>query len=157
MAGVPWCTSSSTLARSIDLASAETAVAVAVTAGVGHFVYVSVAQPAPVTREYVAARRQAEEAIRAAGLNAPILRPWYVLGPGRPWPLAFVPVFWILERFPRTRESARRLGLVTLPQMVATLAQAVERPAAGIRIVEVPEIRRASLTPPGSNRTTAAR
>lgn len=130
--------------RSIDLESAKAGVEAAVAARVGHFVYVSVAHPAPVMREYIAARSEAEDTIRAAGLNATILRPWYVLGPGRRWPLALVPVYWILERVPGTRESARRLGLVTLPQMVAALAQAVEHPAHGIRIVEVPEIRRAA-------------
>ena len=127
--------------RSIDLASALEAVRAASAAGVRHFVYVSVAHPAPVMREYIAARSEGEAAIRAAGLHATILRPWYVLGPGRRWPLALVPVYWLLERVPSTRESARRLGLVTLEQMVASLANAVEHPATGVRVVEVPEIR----------------
>ena len=127
--------------RSIDLASALEAVGAASAACVRHFVYVSVAHPAPVMREYIAARSEGEAAIRAAGLNATILRPWYVLGPGRRWPLALVPVYWLLERVPSTRESARRLGLVTLEQMVASLANAVEHPATGVRVVEVPEIR----------------
>jgi len=39
------------------------------------------------------------------------------------------------------RDSARRLGLVTLRQMVVALRDAVENPGDGIRIVEVPEIR----------------
>ena len=127
--------------RTVDLISAKASVAAAVAAGIRHFVYVSVAHPAPVMREYIAARSEAEETIRAAGLNATILRPWYVLGPGRRWPLLLVPAYWILERLPSTRETARRLGLVTLPQMVAALVRAVENPAQGIRIVEVPEIR----------------
>ena len=42
-----------------------------------------------------------------------------------------------------TRASARRLGLVTLKQMIAALAAAVECKPAGLRIVEVPEIRQA--------------
>lgn len=129
--------------RSIDLVSAKAAVAAATFGGIRHFVYVSVAHPAPVMRDYIAARTEAEEAIRASGLNATIVRPWYVLGPGRRWPLALAPFYWVLQRLPSTRDSALRLGLVTLPQMVATLAGAVERPASGIRVVEVPEIRRA--------------
>ena len=92
-------------------------------------------------REYIAARIEAEQAIRDAALNATILRPWYVLGPGRRWPLVILPVYWMLEALPPTRESARRLGLVTLPQMIGALASAVENPARGVRIVEVPEIR----------------
>ena len=41
-----------------------------------------------------------------------------------------------------TRDSARRLGLVTLPQIVAALVDAVEHPPAVERIMEVPEIRK---------------
>ena len=42
----------------VDLASARTAIAVAVQEGVKHFVYLSVAQPAPVMRAYVEVRRR---------------------------------------------------------------------------------------------------
>jgi hypothetical protein len=41
---------------------------------------------------------------------------------------------------PSMREGARRLRPVTLAAMLATLVHAVERPAAGVRIVEAPEI-----------------
>ena len=131
--------------RSVDLVSAKAAVEAARFAGIRHFVYVSVAHPAPLMKEYIAARSEAEAAIGASGMSATILRPWYVLGPGRRWPLLLLPAYWILGAFPRTRDSARRLGLVTLPQMIETLARAVERPAAGVRIVEVPQIRSAHL------------
>jgi uncharacterized protein YbjT (DUF2867 family) len=127
--------------RSIDLASAQAAVSAARAASIPHFVYVSVAHPAPVMRAYIAARTEAEETIRAANLNATILRPWYVLGPGRRWPVLLLPAYWLFGAIPTTRASARRLGLVTAEQMIAALARAVEHPAAGIRIVEVPEIR----------------
>jgi uncharacterized protein YbjT (DUF2867 family) len=127
--------------RSIDLVSAKAGVAAAVAAGVRHFIYVSVAHPAPIMRDYIAARTEAEEAIRGAGLNATILRPWYVLGPGRRWPLLLLPAYWLMGALPATRESARRLGLVTLAQMVGTLTRAVEQPATGIRVVDVPAIR----------------
>ena len=127
--------------RSIDLCSAQQAVSAAAAAGIRHFVYVSVAHPAPVMGEYIAARTEGEECIRAAGLNATILRPWYVLGPGRRWPLVLLPAYWILGALPNTRETARRLGLVTLPQMVETMANAIERPPSGVRVVEVPQIR----------------
>jgi uncharacterized protein YbjT (DUF2867 family) len=127
--------------RSIDLASAQASISAAVHAGVRHLIYVSVAHPAPVMREYIAARVEAEEAIRASGLNATILRPWYVLGPGRRWPLLLLPAYWIMGALPGSRESARRLGLVTLPQMVEAMARAVERPADGVRVLQVPEIR----------------
>ena len=49
--------------------------------------------------------------------------------------------YWVLEALPATRESARRLGLVTLPEMIGALAGAVEHPASGVRVFEVPQIR----------------
>ena len=136
--------------RSIDLASAKASLDAARAAGIRHFVYVSVAHPAPVMRDYIAARTEAEAAIRASGLPATVLRPWYVLGPGRRWPLLLLPMYWLFGALPATRASARRLGLVTIAQMVAALAAAVERPAPGIRVLEVPEIRAALPTPPES-------
>ncbi|HXP83000.1 MAG TPA: NAD(P)H-binding protein [Verrucomicrobiae bacterium] len=127
--------------RAVDLGSARAAIEAARLAGVKHFVYVSVAQPAPVMKFYVAVRAEVEQTIRESGLNATILRPWYVLGPGRRWPLFLKPMYWLMEQIPATRESARRLGLVTIEQMVGALAYAVENPAQGVRILGVPEIR----------------
>ena len=129
------------LFRSVDLASARAAArAVASVPGV-HLVYVSVAHPAPAMRAYWEARAEAEAFIAELRLNATILRPWYVLGPGHLWPYLLAPGYWIAERLPATRDAARRLGLVTLAQMTAALVRAVESPITGIRIVEVPEIR----------------
>jgi uncharacterized protein YbjT (DUF2867 family) len=129
--------------REVDLASARASVAAGREAGIRHFVYLSVAQPAPVMRSYVAIRAECEAAITAAGLPATFVRPWYVLGPGHRWPLALVPFYALAERLPQTRDTARRLGLVTLPQMIAALVQAVENPPVGVRICGVEEIRRA--------------
>ena len=92
-------------------------------------------------RDYIAARTEAEDAIRKARVNATMLRPWYVLGPGRRWPLAIAPVYCLLEALPGTRESARRLGLVSVEQMIATMARAVADPPSGVRVWEVPQIR----------------
>jgi uncharacterized protein YbjT (DUF2867 family) len=130
----------------IDLRSALETFAAAREAAVAHVVYVSVAQPAPVMRAYQAARAEAERALAASGLAHTIVRPWYVLGPGHRWPYALLPAYWLLERLPKTRDSAKRLGLVTLDQMVAALVAAVEAPAAS-RIVEVPDIRRVHKDP----------
>lgn len=127
--------------REVDLVAIRETVAAAAQARVRHLIYVSVAQPAPVMKAYIAARAEGEALIRAAGLSATIVRPWYVLGPGHRWPLLLLPVYWVLERIDRTSASATRLGLVTLDQMVRTLVDAVEHPAQGIRILGVPEIR----------------
>ena len=125
----------------IDLRSAVESIAAAKDAGIAHFVYVSVAQPAPVMQAYQAARGEAERVLVASGLNHTILRPWYVLGPGHRWPYVLLPAYWLLEQLSATRETAQRLGLVTLDQIVNALVIAVESPAAS-RVVEVPEIRR---------------
>lgn len=127
--------------RAVDLVSGLASVAAAAEARVRHFVYVSVAHPAAMMEAYIAVRTEVEAALRASGLNATILRPWYVLGPGHRWPYLLLPVYWLMERVPAKRDTARRLGLVTLPQMVQALVNAVETPAAGIRIWEVPQIR----------------
>jgi len=133
--------------EAVDLASIRASVAAAQRVPLRQLVYVSVAQPAPVMKAYVDARARGEAAIRAANLTATILRPWYVLGPGHWWPLLLAPAYTILEWMPGTRASARRLGLVTLGQMIAALVTAVEtRPPAGQqRIVDVPAIRAARL------------
>jgi uncharacterized protein YbjT (DUF2867 family) len=130
--------------RQVDLVSIRAAVAAATKACISHFVYVSVAHPAPVMKDYIAVRSQGEEMIRDAGLNATILRPWYVLGPRHRWPVVLVPAYWLMERLPQTRDAALRLGLVSLPQIVTALVNAVESRAPGIRIMQVPEIRRSA-------------
>ena len=131
---------------SVDLASVQQAVPAAVVSGIRHFVYLSVAHPAPVMRAYIAARTRGEEIVRDSGLGATMLRPWYVLGPDHRWPYLLLPAYWLLGALPPTRTGARRLGLVTLRQMVAALVHAVETPVAGVRIIEVPEIGRLVLT-----------
>lgn len=125
----------------VDLRSTVLALAAARQAGVRHFVYVSVAQPLPLMRAYQAARGRAEAAIRSSGLDATILRPWYVLGPGHRWPALLLPAYWLAERLPASRDAARRARLVTLDQMLAALVRAVEQPPRGIRVVDVEGIR----------------
>ena len=127
--------------REVDFKSGMAAVEAATQAGVQHLVYVSVAHPAPMMQAYIQPRVEVEEAIRSNGLNATILRPWYVLGPGHLWPYLILPGYWIAGLIPSKREAVQRLGLVTLKQMIGALVAAVENPVQGIKIVEVPEIR----------------
>ena len=127
--------------RSIDLVAGREATAAAVSAGIQHLIYVSVAHPAPMMKAYIAVRAECETLIRESGLNATILRPWYVLGPGHGWPYVLVPAYWLLERISSTREGARRLGLVTLEQMLQGLTDAVESPSTGVCVLGEPEIR----------------
>jgi uncharacterized protein YbjT (DUF2867 family) len=125
----------------VDLRSAQEATRVAALAGMRHFIYVSVAQPAPVMKAYIKVRAECEASLRASGLHATILRPWYVLGPGHRWPLVLKPFYRAAEFVPSLREGARRLGLVNIDQMIQALAAATEEPASGIRVCGVPEIR----------------
>ena len=128
--------------RSVDLVALRQAVNAAMAAKVQHFIYVSVAHPAPAMKAYITVRQECEGIIRESGLNATILRPWYVLGPGHRWPYVLLPVYWLMERIPATREGALRLGLVTLPHMLDALVRAVEAPCQGTRIMDVQAIRR---------------
>lgn len=66
-----------------------------------------------------------------------------MLGPGHRWPYLLLPIYKVAELMPQTREGARRLGLVTLEQMLRALTFAVENPVEGKRVMEVPEIRAA--------------
>ena len=128
--------------RDVDFKSGMTAVDVARQSGLQHLVYVSVAHPAPMMHAYIQPRVEVEEAIRQNGLNATILRPWYVLGPEHYWPYLILPGYWIMGLFPSKREAVQRLSLVKLRAMVAALVHAVENPARGIKVMEVPEIRK---------------
>ncbi|MDE3196820.1 MAG: NAD(P)H-binding protein [Acidobacteriota bacterium] len=131
----------------IDRRSAMEAIRVARERNAMHFVYVSVAHPAPVMKAYIAVREECEREILRSGLNSTILRPWYVLGPGHYWPYLLKPLYWLAERIPATSAGARRLGLVTIGEMVGALVHAVEYPAEGVEIVE----------PPGIGNSTAPR
>jgi len=106
-----------------------------------HVVYLSVAQPAPVMRAYVAARARCEALLRGADCRVTFVRPWYVLGPGHRWAALLRPLYALAERVPSMRATARRLGLVTLAQAVAALLFAVEYPPEAERVIDVPAMR----------------
>ena len=129
--------------RDVDLVSVQAAMAAARHAWVSHFVYLSVAYPAPIMQAYIDVRREGEALIRSSGMPATFLRPFYVLGPGHWWPYPLLPVFTLLRLLPATRDSAGRLGPVTLRQMIRALVFAVENPPrAGVREMNAPDIKR---------------
>jgi uncharacterized protein YbjT (DUF2867 family) len=127
--------------REVDLVSVQVAIEAARLAGVRHFIYLSVAQPAPMMKAFLAVRSEGEALIRASGIPATFLRPWYVLGPGHRWPYLLLPFYWICECLPATRDGARRLGLVSLPQMINALVWSVENPPNETRLLDVLAIR----------------
>ena len=79
--------------RTIDLASVTESVAAAKQAGIRHFIYLSVAQPAPAMKAYVAVRTEGERLLRESGIPSTFIRPWYVLGPGHRWPYLILPLY----------------------------------------------------------------
>jgi uncharacterized protein YbjT (DUF2867 family) len=131
--------------RAVDLVSTREAISACAELEVRHFIYLSVAHPAPMMKDYVAVRTECEQMIRQQQLNSTVLRPWYVLGPGHRWPSVLLPFYKVCEWLPFTRTAALRLGLVTLEQLILALVETVESPAQGVRIVGVPEIRVAGV------------
>ena len=128
--------------EALDYVAAHECIAAAKTGGAKHFVYVSVAHPAPIMRAYIGVRTRVEAELRESGLSHTIIRPWYVLGPGHRWAYVLVPMYWLMGAIPSARESAQRLGLVTIAEMVATLTWAVDTAGAESRVLNVPDIRR---------------
>ena len=96
--------------RAVDLPSIAASAGAAARVGIAHLVYVSVAHPAPVMRDYIAVRVQGETLVEQAGVPATILRPWYVLGPGHWWPYALLPLYGVLALLPSTRPAAASPG-----------------------------------------------
>lgn len=143
--------------REIDLKAGLEAIRVARQVRVRHFVYVSVAQPAPVMHSYQAVRAECEQAIAASGVAATVLRPWYILGPGHIWPYSLLPFYKVAELIPKTREAAWRLGLITIRQMTRALVRAVDQPAEGLRVWSVPDIRSFGKSLPASARNSTSR
>jgi uncharacterized protein YbjT (DUF2867 family) len=144
LTGVPHPSPAKALAfRAIDQVSFEASLGAALRRRASHFVYVSVAQPAPVMKDYVAVRRLCEAKLYRSGLTATVLRPWYVLGPGHWWPCALLPFYALASLHPAWRAGCDRLGLVTHAEMLAALGWAVAHaPARGQdQLLDVPSIR----------------
>ena len=81
--------------------------------------------------------------LRASGMACTFIRPWYVLGPGHCWPYAVLPLYWLWMLSPKSRDTARRLYPVRLRSVIRAIADAVDQPPTGVRIIEAPELRRA--------------
>jgi len=128
--------------QAVDLASIRASVQAATSARVRHFVYVSVAHPAPVMHAFIDVRKQGEVLIKASGIGATILRPWYVLGPGHRWAHLLQPLYAVARLIPSMRASAERLALLPRQAVIDTLVRSVESPPDGVRVIEAREIQR---------------
>lgn len=128
--------------KKIDLASIVASVKAAKYAGVKHFIYLSVAQPAPMMKEYIEVRKHGEQLLTMNEIPSSIIRPWYIIGPGHYWPLVLNPVYKIFEWIPATKEQAINLGLVRLEEILNTILYSVKNPPkVELRIYKTPEIR----------------
>jgi len=90
---------------------------------------------------YIDVRVRVEQLLRESQLPHTILRPWYVLGPGHRWPYFLIPIYTLLRALPSTRDGARRLGLVTIRQMIAALVAAAEDDDPTSEVLDVEAIR----------------
>ncbi|HEX2060376.1 MAG TPA: NAD(P)H-binding protein [Thermoanaerobaculia bacterium] len=118
--------------RKVDLVAIRESVRAVSGSGIRHFIYLSVAMPAPVMKEYIAVREEGERLVRGSGLAATFVRPFYVLGPGHWWPYLVLPLFWLF--------AEPHLYPVKLRAVVNAIADAVENPADGVRIIDAAEL-----------------
>lgn len=95
----------------IDLVSIQQSVAAAKQSGIEHFIYLSVAQPAPVMKDYVAVRAEGERLVRESGMRATFVRPWYVLWPGHRRPYLILPLYWIWSLSPKSSAIPARFRI----------------------------------------------
>ncbi len=130
----------------IDLVSIQEAARAAISAGVSHFVYVSVSQyPSNIMKEYQMVRAEGERILEHSGMQCSFIRPWYVLGPGHWWPILLLPFYTLFSLIPAYREKLQQQGLVTIQQMIATLVFAIKnKPTGETEIYNVPDIKNIS-------------
>jgi len=121
----------------IDLVSITEAVKAAKLAGVKKFIYLSVAEPAPVMKEFITVRKKGEKLLAESGMNCVFIKPWYVLGPGHYWPYLILPVYWLLYPFSQT---ARRLYPVKLKKVLNAIVHSVESDTKGILRISTKEL-----------------
>lgn len=129
--------------KEIDLRSVKASADAAASAGVHHFVYVSVAMaPGRLMYAYQQVRKEGETYCLGKKLNCTFIRPWYVLGPGHWWPVLLFPFYGLAELVPSWKKQARSRALVTIRQMLDALLGAIESNPQPLRILEIKDIRK---------------
>jgi uncharacterized protein YbjT (DUF2867 family) len=126
--------------NAIDLLSINEAVKAASAGGIKQFIYLSVAEPAPVMKEFIRVRKLGEQMIIDSGMNAVFIKPWYVLGPGHYWPYLLLPLFWICLVIPPLSKTARRLYPVRLKNVLNAIINNIENPRKGIVSLSTKEL-----------------
>lgn len=126
----------------IDLVSIREAAIAAKAAGVQQFIYLSVAEPAPVMKEFINVRKSGEKLLTETGMNCVFIKPWYVLGPGHYWPHLILPVYWVFMLIPPFSKTAKRLYPVRLKNVLNAITSSIEKDVKGITSLSTEELRK---------------
>lgn len=129
--------------RKVDLVSIEQAVTAALNAKVKHFIYLSVAHPAPFNfmKEFIDVRIQGEKLLSdQREMKTTIIRPWYVLGPGHYWPYILLPLYKISGLFSFSKDTSLRLYPVKIDQLVRSIIYSVQNPPESISVCSTEDI-----------------
>jgi nucleoside-diphosphate-sugar epimerase len=128
--------------KKIDLVSVQQASKAAATAGIKHFVYLSVAMyPTKIMKDFQETRAEGERLLLQQNFVCSFVRPWYVLGPGHWWPLLLKPFYWIAKFIPSKREAAKQLDTVTIKQMIQTLVYAIKNQPVNNTVYDISKIK----------------
>ena len=128
--------------KKIDLVSVQQAAKAAATAGIKHFIYLSVAMyPTKIMKDYQEVRAEGESILLQQNFVSSFVRPWYVLGPGHWWPLLLKPFYWLAKFIPSKREAAKQLSTVTIKQIIKTLSFAIKNQPPGNAVYDVSKIK----------------
>lgn len=125
----------------IDLVSIEEAVKAAKEKNIAHFIYLSVAHPAPIMQDFINVRMKGEQLLKESTIKSSFIRPWYVIGQGHYWPYFITPFFWFFKILPFTKQTAKRLDFVKLNQLLDCIIHAIKNPPHIISIYNVKEIK----------------
>jgi hypothetical protein len=77
------------------------------------------------------------------------------LGLANRWPYLLIPFYKLADLIPATRAGARRLGLVTIQQMINALVYSIENPSQGQCVLDPQSIRAAIQLPVAEQRAAS--
>ena len=122
----------------VDAAGTEHLVAAARAAGIERLVYLSGAGAAPdANRHWFRAKWRAEEAVRASGIDATIIRPTWIYGPGDVSLNRFVGFARTLPMVPMTNLGRQLLAPVFIDDIARLAADSLVDPAAANQVFEI--------------------
>ena len=93
-------------------------------------------------RHFQRARAKGEALLNQSKIPASFIRPWYVLGAGHWWPILLKPAYSIAKLIPSKKEAAQKLEIVTISQMIKTLAFSIRSQPLENRYYEVSDMKR---------------